>query len=198
MKEQQPEKNFLDELSADAPMRRMHSRFEELTAEPPGPARRPGAWLAAAAVAMVVIAGVWVLELRAPGPVEMGDRARAALQLLEAPSAFERLRGVRAAAELTEARALLQPALLARLEGDDSINVRLAALEALLVRDLATPESERLIRALERQNTAIVQAHLGYQLRRRRLVSRQELAAIIELPGIQPDARKALTRLEDL
>lgn len=197
MKNREQSGNLLDELAADAPIGRMRSRFAELMARTPRESRRPPTGLAWAAAAVLVVAGLLVLGRRPPTPEDLDPRAQVVLELLRAPSTFERLRGVNAAADLQDAVPSLRSALLDRLELDDSVNVRLSALGVLVGQDLATQESDRLIRALLKQETAIVQAHLGYGLRRRHLLSRSQLDRVLQNPGIQGEARTALTRLEE-
>ena len=194
------DQNLLDELSADAPMQRMRTRFEESITDSSLPDqekqhRRPAVWLAWAAVATIVIGGLLALWTRSMAPNALDVRVRAALEMLESNSSFDRLRGVNAAAELPGSGSLLRVALLDLLERDESVNVRLQALAVLVDQDLP---ADRLVTALTSQQTAIVQAHLGYQLRRRHLLSRDEMAALLGHPEIHEDARNVLNRLEEL
>lgn len=192
-----PRENFLDELAADAPVRRMRSRLDGLLAEPP---RGSLAWprrLAWAAAALALLAGLTAVWQRLPGPADRDPRLNAVFELLEAPSTFERLRGVNTAAELAGAFPSLRSALFARVERDGSVNVRLAAIEALLSHDgLGLPESNRLTSLLLAQETAIVQAHLALRLRQRELLSPAELERLLEGRGIHRDAREAIIRSE--
>lgn len=198
MKNQDPNgHNLLDELSADAPLQRMRTRFDELLEQPGEPARSKASWLAWAAAAVLVIAGFLALRQPSPAPTPLQPKTHAVLEMLEAPSAFERLRAVNAVADLPEAWPALSSSLLERLEQDGSVNVRLSALGVLLDQDLSTVESDRLARALGVQETAILQAHLGHGLRRRQLVSRPELQRMLEEPEIHSEVRKALIRLEE-
>lgn len=187
--------DLLDELAADAPLVRMRRRFDRLLEAPPG-ARRRRTWLALAAAAALLVAGV-LLARRATAPAADPD-AGAVLALLEAPSVFDRLRGIRAASRWREPEPALGHSLLRRLESDESVSVRLAALDVLLARVPESIPADPLIHALLGQETAIVQAHLAHQLRRRRLLGDAELARLAVRPGIHAATREALTRTEDL
>lgn len=192
-----PDRNLLDELAADAPIERMRSRFDTLLAAPPQEGRRSMPWLASAAAVLLLLGGLLVARLQAPSRGASGARVQAVLEMLEAPSPFDRLRGANAAADLERPPTPLVAALLDRLETDDSVNVRLAALDALLAPDSPAVDPDRLTASLVSQRTAIVQAHLGFQLRRRNLLSRGELDRLLERPEIQTDARNTLIRMEE-
>ncbi|MEM7482907.1 MAG: hypothetical protein AAF481_17165 [Acidobacteriota bacterium] len=191
------EDHLLDDLAADAPMRRMRSRFESLMKEKPRGRKSPSRWLAWAAAAVLAVAGFLALRpTPTPPPDDLGD-PRIVLALLQDPSTFERLRGVSAAGDLGPAQPLLTEALLRRLEEDDSLNVRLLALEILLDQDLAVDQTDRLIELLMLQETAIVQAHLGLRLRQQRFVSPRDFEHLIARPEVLRQARVALSPKEE-
>ena len=188
--------NLLDQLAADAPLGRMRSRLDELVSQPPAAVPSPAVRLALAAVVVAAIATALFLFRGTPTPTPTAP-AGAVLELLEARSTFERLRGVNAAAGGLEEEPAVRAALLRRLEEDPSLNVRLASLQALLS---ATPDGrqiDRLLRGVAGQETAIVQAHIGHQLRRRGLLTEAELSRLIAQPGFHAEAREALIRAED-
>ena len=192
--------NLLDQLAATAPVERMRARWSALLSDAPRRRSWHLPWGLAAAVATVALAAV--LIWRSAPPETRATETEAEIQItlarLRAPSTFERLQGVRAAADRPRIEPALRRALLDRLDHDPSVNVRLAVLDTLLSHPDGPPEVARLVRSLEAQHTAIVQAHLGYRLRRRRLVSETELARIIAQPTVRGAAREALARLEDL
>ena len=188
--------NLLDQLAADAPLGRMRSRLDELVSQPPAAFPSSAARLAMAAAVVAAIATALFLFRETPAPTPTAPDG-AVLALLEAPSTFERLRGVNVAAGRLEKEPALRAELLRRLEEDPSPNVRLASLQALMS---ATPDDrhvDRLLRGVAGQETAIVQAHISHQLRRRGLLTEAELSRLIAQPGFHADAREALIRAED-
>jgi hypothetical protein len=190
--------NLLDQLSADAPVNRMRSRFDAVLARPPQRTRPAVAWTSLAAASILLVAGLLALSYRSQTPptgIQAGDLE--ILELLEAPSTFDRLRGINAAAELSVLTPEVDLALLERLEEDTSVNVRLLALEVLLSRDVPQVVRERLPSTFTTQDTAIVQAHLGYQLIQRRVFSRDDLELIFEQQETFSETREALTRMEE-
>ena len=197
MTNEDPTRNLLDQLSADAPAIRMRSRFEQLIDKPPRRSPRRLAWTALAAASILVIAGLLLVRGHEPAHPSSGTSAGAIVDLLGSGSTFERLRGVNAAAEEPNASQVLSLALLERLEHDESVNVRLAALAALLDRGASGLDSDRLARALLGQETAIVQAHLGYRLRRLQVLSKNDLMRTLDQPGIFSDGRDVLIQLEE-
>ena len=188
--------DLLDELAADAPEEKMRSRFEELLDEPGRRPRRPAAWMGWAAAAVLAIAVTLAVRQQPTAAPESEARIQAALELLHAPSTFERLRGVNAAAQWLDGSPALNEALLERLTEDDSVSVRLSALDTLLRQSGSTLAPNRLTGAFAAQDTAIVQAHLGHRLLRTRLVSRAELDRLINQTGVHADARRVLLEKE--
>ena len=97
------------------------------------------------------------------------------LSLLEKGSATERLKAVGLTQEMDEASKKVTSALIQTLNGDENVNVRLAALEAL--KPYATDSSvrEALIRSIGRQESPLVQISLAELM-----VALQEKAAVKE------------------
>ncbi|MBT1705664.1 HEAT repeat domain-containing protein [Chryseosolibacter indicus] len=83
------------------------------------------------------------------------------LSLLEKESATERLRAVSLTSEMSEASAKVTNALLKTLNSDDNVNVRLAALEALLPYIKESSVREELIRSIAKQESPLVQVALA-------------------------------------
>ena len=146
----------------------------------------------------MALAAVLIWRGAPPEPSATETEVQITLERLRAPATFERLRGVRAAAGRPRIEPELRRALLQRLDHDPSVNVRLAVLDTLLSRPDGPPEVARLVHSLEAQQTAIVQAHLVYRLRRSRLISKADFARITSRPTVQRAAREALSQLEDL
>lgn len=189
--------NPLDQLSADAPTGAMRSRFDELLERPPRPTMTHAAWAGLAAASIVLVAGFLALTSRSTTPTGLQARDLQILELLEAPSTFDRLLAINAAADLPELSPELSLALLERLEHDDSVNVRLSALGALLDGDMPGAVRDRLLPALVTQETAIVQAHFGYRLLRQQILTKTDLEHILALPETFGDTRDALNPMEE-
>ena len=191
------DENLLDQLSTDAPQARMRSRFDRLLERPPRRALPAAAWAGLAAAAILVVVGFLSLTGPSTAPDDLRAQDADLLRLLEAPSTFERLRAIEAAAELPQLSPELGLALLERIESDPSLNVRLSAVGILSSRDLPKIVRDRLPSTLTLQETAIVQAHLGYRLVLQRILSKTDLERILERSEILPEARGVLTRLEE-
>jgi hypothetical protein len=82
------------------------------------------------------------------------------LTLLEKSSATERLRAVSLASEMPGANEKVVDALLETLNNDSNLNVRIAAVEALLQFADRPTAREGLIRALGQQESPLVQVAL--------------------------------------
>lgn len=83
-----------------------------------------------------------------------------ALSLLDDASATERLQGVSYGARMERPDRDVVSALLSAATTDPSVNVRLAAIEALAPRAAEPPVFDRLVRALPEQDSPLVQVAL--------------------------------------
>lgn len=83
------------------------------------------------------------------------------LSLLEKESATERLRAVSLTEEMSDASSQVTKALLQTLNNDENVNVRLAALEALLPYLKQDNVREALIRSIAKQQSPLVQIALA-------------------------------------
>jgi hypothetical protein len=92
---------------------------------------------------------------------EVADMKRMlTLSLLNQPASADRLQGVQVSREVAGPDASVQEALLNALNGDPSVGVRLAAVDALyLVGDRPSIRAQ-LVRSLERQKSPIVQIQI--------------------------------------
>lgn len=170
----------LADLPAPEPSQAMDARWEStmdaiLAAQRPQPRRwslaglwpRRPAWQAAIALACLllgVLAGVnWrgneneIARLREE---VASTRAMVALSLLQQQSATERLRGIDYSGRLASMEPEIVAALLQAVDHDASVNVRLAAIDALS-RAAGDPNVLRsLTTSLPRQDSPMVQAAL--------------------------------------
>lgn len=101
------------------------------------------------------------------------------LSLLEKGSATERLRAVSLTEEMSDASSQVTKALLQTLNNDDNVNVRLAALEALLPYLKQDNVREALIRSIAKQESPLVQIALAELM-----VSIQEKSSVKEFDRI--------------
>lgn len=84
------------------------------------------------------------------------------LSLLENPSAAERIRGVSYTSEIEGANQEVTDALLATLNGDPNVNVRLMTLEALAPLAVKNPAvREGLVQSIVQQESPMVQSALA-------------------------------------
>jgi len=195
----------LDALPVVEPPAGMRARFDERLAEeltrehgarvvPFAPRRDPGSGTVgrgvrrfaaiAATLAIGVLAGSELARRRDDRQIEAlrGEVASlhetVATALLAGASPSERLRGVAYGRSVSETDARVARALIAALENDPDVNVRLAAIEAL--RPLAArPETRpRLVAAASGQESPLVQLSLVEVL-------------LDPASGIDPDASRA-------
>lgn len=132
--------------------------------------RRPAhqAALAVGLLAVGIGGGFWLGAARASvkGEVsslrrEVGDmRQMVALSLLQQPSSSDRIKGVSWAENVREPARPTLEALLRTINEDPSVNVRLAAVDALYLFASRNEVREGLVDALSRQRSPLVQAAL--------------------------------------
>lgn len=101
------------------------------------------------------------------------------LSLLEKESASERLKAVSLTEEMNDASANVTQALLETLNHDVNINVRLAALEALVPYSKDSHIRAELVRSIVRQDSPLVQVALAELM-----VTLQEKSSVKELQKI--------------
>lgn len=125
--------------------------------------------LAYGVLALVLGVGVGALVFgRGLGGGEVGElrgEVRAlhelvALSLLDDPSASDRLQGVSFGARMERPAGDVVAALVSAATSDPSVNVRLAAIEALAPRAAEPPVFDRLVAALPAQDSPLVQVAL--------------------------------------
>jgi len=125
--------------------------------------------LAAAAVILFLgfAAGFW---LRKPEPInevaaltqEVSKlKEMMMLSLLEKESASDRLRAVGLTSEIDKASSKVTDALFRTLNNDPNVNVRLAAIEALIPFTSDNTVRERLVRSIAHQDSPLVQINLA-------------------------------------
>jgi hypothetical protein len=83
------------------------------------------------------------------------------LSLLENPSASERMRGVSYTSEIKSANKEVIDALLATLNNDQNVNVRLVTLEALTQYTSDAAVREGLVQSISQQDSPLMQAALA-------------------------------------
>lgn len=101
------------------------------------------------------------------------------LSLLEKESATERLKAVNLTRDMGDASTKVTGALIQTLNNDENVNVRLAALEALIPYLKESEVREELIRAIAKQNSPLVQVALAELM-----AKIQEKASVKELEKI--------------
>jgi HEAT repeat protein len=122
------------------------------------------------------------------------------LALLENPSASERIRGVSYTSEIKHADKEVIDALLATLNNDPNVNVRLSTLDALSHLANHPEVREGLIRSIEKQDSPIMQlaiADVMLKLQEKRSVkSFEDLLKQKDLnPGVRDKIKQTITQL---
>jgi hypothetical protein len=190
----------LGELPAAAPSAALRRRFERSVA----PAPR---WVWAAAAA--VLAGLFSFyagRYSAPAApsadiASLRQEVRnlrevVALSLLDQQSASERLRGIRYSASLDGADPEVVAALSRTLRGDPSVDVRLAAADALRRYKLPSSIRESVWQMLESEDSPLVQiAVIDLLASRREPGVLARLAALGQRPGLDANVRDYLQAL---
>ncbi len=117
-------------------------------------------------------------------------RRVAALSLLRQQTAAEQLRGIGYTAQLPELDPDVAAALLDTIARDSSVNVRLAAIEALNKASANAGVLASLTRALTRQDSPLVQAALiDYLAEARDRSAVSTLRLLIQQPDLNPAVR---------
>lgn len=158
---------------------------------------RPGLALAAM---LIVGLGIGFLVARRDGSDvaalrrEVGDlHEMVAMSLLEQRSVSERLRGVAYTREYTGDDEKLASALYRTMLSDPNVNVRLAALEALKPLAARPAEREKLVAAVSRQDSPLVQLSLiDLLISSDSAAAKRDLAALLDNPNLDPAVRAYL------
>jgi hypothetical protein len=136
-------------------------------------------------------AGYWLRQPAAPsGDVavltkEVSDlKEMMMLSLLKNESASDRMRAVSLTNEMDKASAKVTEALFATLNSDPNVNVRLAALEAIVPFASQGRVREQLIRAISQQESPLVQVTLAELM-----VTLQEKKSVSELQKVVDSAQ---------
>jgi hypothetical protein len=123
------------------------------------------------------------------------------LALLENPSASERIRGVSYTSEIKHADKEVINALLATLNNDDNVNVRLSTLDALSHLAVNHPEvREGLIKSIAQQDSPLMQSAIADVMlklqEKRSIKSFQELLKQKDLDqGVREKIKETITQL---
>ncbi|HYC84401.1 MAG TPA: HEAT repeat domain-containing protein [Chryseosolibacter sp.] len=192
----------LDSIEFPSPSADLDDRFYRMLALQKRQARSGFSWsqffswpefapkLAFASIALVIgiAVGYWVKP--APGPDvqyarvtnELAQlREMMMLSLLEKESATERLKAVNLTQEMHQVSNKVTGALIQTLNSDENVNVRLAALEALVPYAKDVSVRTELIRSIGRQDSPLVQmalAELMEQIQEKKSI--RELQKIIQ------------------
>ncbi|HEY7335484.1 MAG TPA: HEAT repeat domain-containing protein [Bryobacteraceae bacterium] len=145
----------------------LRGRFYEMlrgAALRPARSSRPPVWQIAAGIALLVGGGLLGYGLR-PKDSELAQlreevssmRQLVALSLLQQQSASERLRGVSWAYRVEPSDSEVLQALLNSVNGDPSVNVRLAAVDALHAFGSNVVARKGVLGSLEKQDAPLVQ-----------------------------------------
>ncbi len=195
--------NQLGELPSEAPPARLTSRFHHQIAKRTNPNR--WAWLAVAAAALVGFLSFFAGRYTAPAGKEdiaslRGEvrnlREVVALSLLDQQSASERLRGIRYSAALEGNDPEVVDALSRTLRSDPSVDVRLAAADALRRFPLPAAVTESTWQLLDKDDSPLVQiAVIDLLSSRKDPTVRARLEALRDRPGLDPNVRDYLQAL---
>lgn len=194
----------LGDLPAEAPSRSLPARFDRKLSM--RTAAHSWGWLAAAAAIAMAVFGFVAGRYSAPAPAQTDVaslrkevknlREVVALSLLDQQSASERLRGVRYSAALEGTDPEVVDALSRTLRSDPSVNVRLAAADALRKFALPAAVSESVWEMLEIDDSPLVQiAVIDLLVARKDPQVRARLAKLRDREGLDPNVRDYLQAL---
>lgn len=117
------------------------------------------------------------------------------LTLLEQPSAMQRLKAVNISTDLTATDTKIHHALLRTLNEDSQVNVRLAALEALLPYASDSLVRQGLVQSIAQQNDPLIQIVLAQamvELQEKQAVG--ALEDLLERENLNQDAKQTIER----
>jgi len=169
------EQQRLWDMLGDSPVPETSFRLDELDRFYVQPPENRGLWLKIAAAFILVIAG-FAAGFMVNRPViaysnkqqvdslsaQLHDmRQMIMLSLLENPSASERIRGVSYTSEISQVNTKMINALLATLNNDPNVNVRLMTLDALLHYASNPVVREGLVQSIGQQESPLMQSALA-------------------------------------
>ncbi len=202
----------LSELPTPAASARFQRDFDAMLARQtqiPVPRRTPWYAFAAAAAAIAAVAfgaGFWASSTRQqPEIAELRHELRnvrgmVAMGLLQQQSAVDRLRGVNYSVRLEDPDEDVVGALVQTLRGDSSVDVRLAATDALRKYSDRARVRQSMIEALQQQDSPLVQLALIdtiVEIRERRAA--KAFSALASHQDVDPTVKSRLERaLEEL
>lgn len=197
----------LGDLPEAVPPPTLQTRFEKQLPPRVAASSRPDwQWLAVAAALLLGLFGFFAGRYSAPRQPE-GDMASlrkevrnlrevVALSLLDQQSASERLRGIRYSASLDGSDPEVVDALSRTLRSDPSVDVRLAAADALRRFPLSASVTESAWQLLEQDDSPLVQIAVIDLLASRKDPSlRARLATLKDRSGLDSNVRDYLQAL---
>jgi hypothetical protein len=162
------------------------------------------AWVGAAAAVLLLLAGNtwWLMTNSRRQQAEIAGLSRrmddlrgiAALSLLKSPLAAERITGASYADGLKNADLEVAAALLATLNNDPNVNVRLSALNTLTGMARLPEVRAGLVLSISRQDSPVLQLAIAdamLALQERTAVP--ALRGLLKQPGLDPGVRQKLT-----
>jgi len=194
----------LGDLPVAAPPLELATKFQTRVAPRSNPAR--WTWLAAAAAVLVGVFSFFAGRYTAPKP-ESTDiatlrhevrnlREVVALSLLDQQSASERLRGIRYSSTLEGEEPEVMDALTRTMRSDPSVDVRLAATDALRRFPLTDTVSESAWQLLEQDDSPLVQiAVIDLLASRKDPAVRARLETLRDRSGLDANVRDYLQAL---
>ena len=170
--------NSMGDLKTPEPSSEMDLRFEAMLGQAVAESRKPTivdqlkTWFIAnwqvsvGSLAMGFVIGIFFI------PKQQNDVANLTaevqkmkemlmLTMIEKPQAHDRIKAVNLTKELLKADSKVTDALISTLNQDESINVRLAALEALIPYGKQSEVRQALIQSIKLQNSPLVQVALA-------------------------------------
>ena len=185
----------LGSIPVDEPSPSLRPRFESMLDAFEG-GRRAGSqpayvFLKIAAAVALVLAGLLAIELRNMHRELANTRQLVALSLLQHESASDRLQGVSWSTRVGRPNAEVLAALLDTLRHDNSVDVRLAALDALARYDNQPVVREGVAASLETQQSPMVQiAVVDYLVEHRDREAVDRLRRFERAPNLLPIVRQ--------
>ncbi len=158
---------------------------------------------------LLVIGGYTGLQLRQPEPTQVAQPANTeiaqlhqevmamnrllTISLLQQQSASERLKGVSLSYQSGTTDPEITSALLEAFKYDPNVNVRLAALDALMNTKQRSPVQDEVIRGLQEQSSPLVQIEIiDWIVREREKNSLGVLQKMVNSPGVNKAVKQRI------